>query len=74
MQKYFTKWKNEVEDEPQVNHLDVRSHGQGRGDVDEHGGEDQHHGKVYCHHCLKKFEVSRLMICIIHTSKKNVLK
>ena len=54
MKKNLTEGKDKVENEPKVDHFDVGSDGQWGGDVDEHGGEDQHDSEVHCHHRLKK--------------------
>ena len=54
MEKHFTEGKNKVEDKPQVNHFDIGGGRQRGGDVDEHGGEDQHYCEVYSHHSLGK--------------------
>ena len=42
MDQNLNEWKKEVEDEPNVDHLDVGSFGQVVGDVDEHGGQYEH--------------------------------
>ena len=36
---YLKEWNHEIEDEPNIHHLDVRCLGQGLGDRYEHGGQ-----------------------------------
>ena len=45
---------DEVEEQPDVDHLDVSGLGQTLTDTDEHGGQHQHHCHVQRDHCLEK--------------------
>ena len=59
MKKNFHKRKQQGEQKPIVNHLDIRGLGQAAGHADEHGDKHQHAGQVHCYHSFKEegFEV-----------------
>ena len=59
--KNINKWDGEVEEEPHLNHLDIRGDWKASNHGDEHAGQDQHHGQVHSNHGLKikRFEVVR---------------
>ena len=54
VQENFNEWKEQIEDEPDVNHLDIGGFRKVIGHADEHGGEHQHAGEVHCHHGFKE--------------------
>ena len=45
---------DQVEEQPDVDHLDVGGLRQVLADADEHRGEDQHHRHVQRYHCFKE--------------------
>ena len=45
----LNKGNTEVEEEPDVRHLDVGGGGEAVGDTNEEGGEGEHHSHVDCH-------------------------
>ena len=69
----LSEWKKEVEDEPNVDHLDVGSFGQVVGDVDEHGGQYKHGYKIRSSSLVN---ISKLPVRLTVTtaSKKKGLK
>ena len=73
MDQNLNEWKKEVEDEPNVNHLDVGSFGQVVGDVDEHGGQYEHGYKTQS---SSQVIISKLPVRLTVTtaSKKKGLK
>ena len=50
----LSKWDHLAEDEPDVDHLDVRCGGQALHLADEDGGHHQHGGQVHTQGCLKE--------------------
>ena len=43
---HLEEWDHQIEDQPDVHHLDVRCLGKIFRDGDEHGRQDEHHGQV----------------------------
>ena len=48
------EWLDQVEEQPDVDHLYVGSLGKVVADADEHRGEDQHHGDIQRYHGFKE--------------------
>ena len=69
----LNEWKKEVEDEPNVDHLDVRSFGQVVGDVDEHGGQYEHGYKIRSSSLVNISKIP-VRLTVTTASKKNGLK
>ena len=53
VQHHLQEWDEEVEDEPDVDHLDVGGLGEAVADGDEEGRQDQEGGQVHGHDGLE---------------------
>ena len=61
----LSKGNHLAEDEPDVNHLDVRGWGQALHLADEDGGHHQHGGQVHTQGCIKEERLDKG----VHTNK-----
>ena len=51
---YLKEWDHQIENQPNIHHLDVRCLGKVFGDGDEHGRQDEQYRQVDCDDSLKE--------------------